>query len=84
MTHGSPELDEDAAKLAALGQDPGPTLADLEQAFDPSKIMLSSAEAVADEAVECFSRRHPDIKMTFDQWLDLKEIISREMRGLQN
>ena len=24
MTHGSPELDEDAAKLIALGADPGP------------------------------------------------------------
>ena len=29
MTHGSRELDEDAAKLAALGQDPGPTILDL-------------------------------------------------------
>lgn len=26
-THGSPELDDDARKLAALGQDPGPTFA---------------------------------------------------------
>ncbi len=28
MTHGSPELDEDAAKLIALGLDPGPELKD--------------------------------------------------------
>jgi hypothetical protein len=28
-THGSPELDEDAAKLRELGVDPGPTLGDL-------------------------------------------------------
>lgn len=28
-THGSPELDADAAKLEALGADPGPTLEDL-------------------------------------------------------
>jgi len=28
-THGSPELDEDAAKLEALGADPGPTLDDI-------------------------------------------------------
>lgn len=27
--HGSKELDEDAAKLAAMGADPGPTLADI-------------------------------------------------------
>ena len=30
-THGSPELDADAAKLVALGQDPGPTLEDLDR-----------------------------------------------------
>ncbi len=29
-THGTPELDEDARKLEALGADPGPTFADLE------------------------------------------------------
>ena len=28
-THGSPELDADAAKLAAMGADPGPTFAEL-------------------------------------------------------
>ncbi len=28
-THGSPELDEDARKLEALGADPGPTFAGL-------------------------------------------------------
>ena len=28
--HGSPELDADAAKLIAMGADPGPTLEDLE------------------------------------------------------
>lgn len=31
-THGSPEIDEDARKLEALGADPGPTFADLERA----------------------------------------------------
>lgn len=31
--HGSPELDQDAAKLAALGADPGPTIADLQPTF---------------------------------------------------
>ena len=30
MTHGSPELDADAAKLLALGDDPGPSFLDLE------------------------------------------------------
>lgn len=30
MTHGSPELDEDAAKLEAMGQDPGPTVEELD------------------------------------------------------
>ena len=36
MTHGSPELDADAAKLLALGADPGPTLEDFppEGAFE--------------------------------------------------
>lgn len=29
-THGSPELDADAEKLVAMGQDPGPTLEDLD------------------------------------------------------
>ena len=29
-THGSKELDEDAAKLEALGQDAGPTMSDIE------------------------------------------------------
>ncbi len=32
-THGSPELDEDAEKLIALGQDRGPSLADFERAL---------------------------------------------------
>lgn len=31
-THGSPELDEDACKLEAMGADPGPTFQEL--AFD--------------------------------------------------
>jgi hypothetical protein len=30
-SHGSPELDVDAAKLEALGADPGPTLAELSE-----------------------------------------------------
>ena len=30
MTHGSPELDEDAAKLTALGQDAGPEIEDFD------------------------------------------------------
>lgn len=30
MTHGSPELDEDARKLVALGADPGPQLHDID------------------------------------------------------
>lgn len=29
-THGSPEMDEDAVKLVAMGADPGPTFAQLE------------------------------------------------------
>lgn len=33
-SHGSPELNEDAAKLEAMGQDPGPTLEDLTLADD--------------------------------------------------
>ena len=33
MTHGSPELDTDAAKLLALGADPGPTLCELDIEF---------------------------------------------------
>jgi hypothetical protein len=32
-THGSPELDEDAAKLAAMGADPGPTSSMFEDAL---------------------------------------------------
>jgi hypothetical protein len=34
MTHGSRELDEDAAKLAAMGADPGPTISDIFGAWD--------------------------------------------------
>ena len=33
MTHGSPELDADAAKLLALGADPGPTLREIDIEF---------------------------------------------------
>ena len=32
-THGSPELDADAAKLRAMGQDPGPTDAELDRSL---------------------------------------------------
>ena len=32
-THGSHELDEDAAKLLALGEDPGPTLDDIDDSL---------------------------------------------------
>jgi len=36
-THGSPELDEDARKLEAMGQDAGPTVQDLfPEAFTPA------------------------------------------------
>lgn len=36
-THGSPELDEDARKLEAMGQDAGPTVQDLfPEAFAPA------------------------------------------------
>jgi hypothetical protein len=48
MTHGSRELDEDAAKLIALGQDPGPELED----FEPSEI-----ERLAEIVVEVVERR---------------------------
>jgi hypothetical protein len=34
QAHGSPELDADAAKLAAMGQDPGPTFAEVWDFFE--------------------------------------------------
>ena len=36
-THGSPELDEDARKLEAMGADPGPTFADLDPDPEPDR-----------------------------------------------
>lgn len=41
----------------------------------------AAAEEVANEAVGFFSKKHPDIKMNYDQWSDLKEMIEREVMG---
>ena len=63
VTHGSKALDEDAAKLIALGQDPGPTIEDLERAAaraDPRQTSLlkglpeiTEEQRLALEAQEC-------------------------------
>lgn len=44
-THGSPELDEDALKLEAMGADPGPTLDDI--FADAENAVLSHARREA-------------------------------------
>lgn len=43
-THGSPELDEDARKLEAMGQDAGMTLQDLfPEVFEPAVVCARKA-----------------------------------------
>lgn len=45
-THGSPELDEDARKLEAMGQDAGPTVQDLfPEVFVPAADRIEALEA---------------------------------------
>ena len=39
------------------------------------------AQEIAQEAVACFSKKHPQITMNYDQWLDLVEMIRREILG---
>jgi len=49
-THGSPELDEDARKLEALGQDAGPTVQDLfPEAFASDGVKAPAIRAAAGE-----------------------------------
>ncbi len=44
-THGSPELDEDARKLEAMGQDAGPTVQDLfPEVFVPAADRIAALE----------------------------------------
>jgi hypothetical protein len=43
--------------------------------------LAASASEIADEVIDAFSELHPDIKMSFTQWSDLKEMIEREIRG---
>jgi hypothetical protein len=51
MSHGSPELDEDAAKLTAMGQDPGPELHQLDTTdlLDAFLIRIAALEAERDK-----------------------------------
>lgn len=39
---------------------------------------------VANESVAWWSRLHPDIRMSLDQWEDLKDAIIREAASLGN
>jgi hypothetical protein len=41
------------------------------------------AKAVADEVVDAFSSKHPDLKMTYHQWEDLKELIERKILEIE-
>jgi hypothetical protein len=40
------------------------------------------AEEIADEVVDRFTLSHPEVVMRYYAWSDLKEIISRTIRGL--
>lgn len=42
---------------------------------------LDGAQEIAEEVVGAFTTMHPDVKMNYDQWSDLKEMIAREIMG---
>lgn len=48
--------------------------------MDPAEVR-ANAQEIADEAIAAFSQMHPHITMNLSQWEDLKETISREVRG---
>lgn len=39
------------------------------------------ATEIADEAIYCFSKLHPTVRMNHEEWSDLKEMIQREVIG---
>lgn len=43
---------------------------------------LDMAWEVSSEVVESFSRLHPGVSMTWQEWQDLREMIQREVYGL--
>lgn len=57
--HGSPELDADAAKLEAMGADPGPTWDDVSEIRVPCEVcqregrILRSSATKPDEEIDC-------------------------------
>jgi hypothetical protein len=70
-THGSPELDEDAAKLAAMGADPGPTFADVQaQAESPAGMRDNFTD---DEIAAAFVDQR-----TLDRVLDALDIANTD------
>lgn len=74
-THGSPELDEDARKLEALGADPGPII----DAFD-----AYIAEIVYEHRVGLTIHPHePDspLWLSWDETLALHAWLSEMLKG---
>jgi hypothetical protein len=43
--------------------------------------MSAVADEIAEEAVGAFSALHPDVRMSYGQWQDLRECIQREIDG---
>jgi recombination protein RecT len=75
-THGSPELDEDAAKLVAMGQNPGPTIQDLEQ--QPVEIW-----ALEDTGEPLEGQQEPMTAMEFAEWFAKRIFVSHNTDGLR-
>ncbi len=42
---------------------------------------LAAALAIAEQAVDVFSRLHPHVRLNVAEWMDLRECIEREVRN---
>jgi len=46
-----------------------------------SQDQAATAEVISGEVVSWFSKLHPDVRMPFQHWRDLMEMIEREVTG---
>jgi hypothetical protein len=47
---------------------------------DPDEVWAGARE-IAKEVIAAFSMLHPNIRMNRHEWMDLEEMIEREVRG---